>query len=95
MIARTIYRNPDYVFLDEATNSLDALNERAIVENLKSFYENRTVIVIAHRLSTVKDADNIIVMGNGKILESGTHECLIKKHSSYYTLVKNQLQMYT
>lgn len=95
LIARTIYRNPDYVFLDEATNSLDALNERAIVENLKSFYENRTVIVIAHRLSTVKDADNIIVMGNGKILESGTHECLIKKHGSYYTLVKNQLQMYT
>ncbi len=93
LIARTIYRNPDYVFLDEATNSLDALNERTIVENLKSFYENRTVIVIAHRLSTVKDADNIIVMGNGRVLESGTHECLIKKKGSYYTLVKNQLQM--
>ncbi len=93
LIARTIYRNPDYLFLDEATNSLDTVNERMIVENLKTFFKDKTVIIIAHRLSTVKDADNIIVMGKGRIVESGTHEHLLKAQGAYYNLVKNQLQL--
>lgn len=93
LIARAIYRNPDYIFLDEATNSLDTSNERVIVENLKSFYKNKTVVIVAHRLSTVKDADHIIVVGNGRIVESGTHEYLLKLKGEYYSLVKNQLQL--
>lgn len=93
LIARTIYRNPDYLFLDEATNSLDTVNERIIVENLKKFFQDKTVIIIAHRLSTVKDADNIIVIGDGQIVESGRHEQLLKKQGAYYNLVKNQLQL--
>lgn len=92
LIARAIYRNPDYIFLDEATNSLDAMNERTIVENLKTFFKKRTVIIIAHRLSAVKDADNIIVLKKGKIVESGTHESLLEKQGAYHALVKNQLQ---
>lgn len=93
LIARTIYRNPDYLFLDEATNSLDTVNERIIVENLKKFFQDKTVIIIAHRLSTVKDADNIIVIGDGQIVESGKHKQLLKKQGAYYNLVKNQLQL--
>lgn len=93
LIARAIYRDPDYIFLDEATNSLDAVNERSIVENLKTFFKERTVIIIAHRLSTVKDADNIIVLGKGRIVESGTHESLLKRQGTYHALVKNQLQL--
>ena len=93
LIARAIYRNPAYIFLDEATNSLDSVNERSIVENLRTFFKDKTVIIIAHRLSTVKDADNIVVLGKGRIIESGTHESLLKAKSAYYALVKNQLQL--
>ncbi|MEE3448803.1 MAG: peptidase domain-containing ABC transporter [Bacteroidales bacterium] len=93
LIARAVYKNPDYIFLDEATNALDAENERKIVENLSKFYQDKTVIVAAHRLSTVKNADKIIVLSNGKIAEVGTHESLSEKRGIYYNLVKNQLEL--
>ncbi|MBO7599086.1 MAG: peptidase domain-containing ABC transporter [Bacteroidales bacterium] len=93
LIARAVYKNPDFIFLDEATNALDAENERKIVENLSKFYENKTVIVAAHRLSTVKNADQIIVLDNGQITETGTHETLSAKKGLYYNLVKNQLEL--
>ena len=93
LIARAVYKNPRYIFLDEATNALDAENERAIVENLNDFYRGRTVIVVAHRLSTVKNADQIIVLGHGKILETGNHASLIEKRGAYYQLVRNQLEL--
>ena len=93
LIARAVYKNPDFIFLDEATNSLDAKNERAIVENLDGFYKGRTVVVVAHRLSTVKNADQIIVVDGGKIVETGNHASLIEKRGAYYNLVKNQLEL--
>lgn len=93
LIARAVYKNPDFIFLDEATNALDAKNERAIVENLDEFYKGRTVVVVAHRLSTVKNADQIIVLDSGKVVESGNHTTLIKKKGAYYNLVKNQLEL--
>lgn len=93
LIARAVYKNPDIIFFDEATNSLDSVNEKIIMDNLNSFYEGKTVVIIAHRLSTIKNADNIIVMNNGKIIEEGTHEMLIAKKGAYYTLVKNQLDI--
>jgi len=93
LIARAVYKNPDFIFLDEATNSLDAKNERAIVESLDEFYKGRTVIVVAHRLSTVKNADQIIVVDGGKIVETGNHASLIEKRGAYYNLVKNQLEL--
>ena len=93
LIARAVYKNPEYLFFDEATSALDANNEKKIVDNLSSFYKNRTVLVIAHRLSTVRDADQIIVMESGKIIEVGNHEDLTRKKGSYYTLVKNQLEL--
>ena len=93
LIARAVYKNPDFIFLDEATNALDAKNERAIVENLDEFYKGRTVIVVAHRLSTVKNADQIIVVDGGKIVEIGNHNSLIEKRGAYYNLVKNQLEL--
>lgn len=93
LIARMVYRNPDYIFLDEATNSLDAANERAIVENLAGFYRGRTVVVVAHRLSTVRDADCIVVMDKGRIAEQGTHAELVERRGHYYTLVHNQLEL--
>ena len=93
LIARAVYKNPRYIFLDEATNALDAENERVIVENLNDFYQGRTVVVVAHRLSTVKNADQIIVLGHGKILETGNHVSLIEKKGAYYHLVKNQLEL--
>lgn len=93
LIARAVYRNPDFIFLDEATNSLDAGNERRIVENLAKFYQGRTVVVVAHRLSTVRDADNIVVLDGGQIVESGTHKDLIDRQGEYYRLVKNQLEL--
>lgn len=92
-IARTVYRNPHYIFLDEATSSLDANNERVIMRNLDHFLQNKTVVVIAHRLSTVKNADQIIVLENGKIKETGTHLELIAQKEYYYELVKNQLEL--
>jgi len=93
LIARVIYKNPDIIIFDEATNSLDANNEKAIVENLAGFFEGKTVIVVAHRLSTVKDADKIVVLDGGRIIETGTHESLIVKRGAYFNLVKNQLEL--
>ena len=93
LIARAVYKNPDFIFLDEATNALDAKNERAIVENLDEFYKGRTVVVVAHRLSTVKNADQIIVLDGGHVVEIGNHSTLIEKKGTYYNLVKNQLEL--
>ncbi|MDY5388214.1 MAG: ATP-binding cassette domain-containing protein, partial [Muribaculaceae bacterium] len=93
LIARAVYKNPDFIFLDEATNSLDARNERQIVERLEEFYKGRTVVVVAHRLSTVKNADQIIVLDEGKVVETGDHSSLIEKKGAYYNLVKNQLEL--
>lgn len=93
LIARAIYKDPQYLFFDEATNALDANNEKAIVENLQEFFKGRTVIVVAHRLSTVKNADNIVVLHEGKIAEEGTHAYLSVVRGRYYELVKNQLEL--
>lgn len=93
LIARAVYKNPDFVLFDEATNSLDANNEKVILNNLKSFFKNRTSIIVAHRLSTVQDADQIVVLEKGEIVEIGTHLELSKKKGSYYQLVKNQLEL--
>jgi ATP-binding cassette subfamily B protein len=93
LIARAVYKNPGFIFLDEATNALDAKNERAIVENLNKFYEGRTVVVVAHRLSTVKNADQIVVIDGGRVVETGNHATLIKQRGAYYNLVKNQLEL--
>ena len=93
LIARAVYKNPDYIFLDEATNSLDANNERSIVENLDKFYKGKTVVIVAHRLSTVRNADQIVVIDHGKVVEIGNHESLTAKRGAYYNLVKNQLEL--
>lgn len=93
LVARAVYKNPQFIFLDEATNALDAKNERAIVENLNEFYKGRTVVVVAHRLSTVKNADQIVVLDAGKVVEVGDHSTLIAKQGTYYNLVKNQLEL--
>jgi ATP-binding cassette subfamily B protein len=93
LIARAVYKNPDFIFLDEATNALDANNERAIVENLSEFYKGRTVVVVAHRLSTVINAGQIVVMEKGRVVEIGTHTELIAKQGAYFNLVKNQLEL--
>ncbi|MCX6302969.1 MAG: peptidase domain-containing ABC transporter [Bacteroidia bacterium] len=93
LIARVVYKNPDIIIFDEATNSLDANNEKAIVENLTSFFKGKTVIIVAHRLSTVRNADKIVVMDNGRIVETGTHGSLIEDNGPYFNLVKNQLEL--
>ncbi|MGM9798375.1 MAG: peptidase domain-containing ABC transporter [Parabacteroides sp.] len=93
LIARAIYKNPDFLLFDEATNALDANNERAIVENLANFYRGRTVLVVAHRLSTVKQADQIVVLEKGCVVEVGKHEELIHRGGAYYHLVRNQLEL--
>jgi len=93
LIARAVYKNPNYIFLDEATNSLDANNERMIVEHLDEFYKGKTVVIVAHRLSTVKNADQIVVLDKGKVVETGNHETLTAKRGAYYNLVKNQLEL--
>lgn len=93
LIARAVYKNPDYILFDEATNALDANNERIIIDHLSDFFEKRTAIIVAHRLSTVSHADNIIVMDKGEVVEQGTHSELVAKRGFYYELVKNQLEL--
>ncbi|WP_316771116.1 peptidase domain-containing ABC transporter [Pedobacter frigiditerrae] len=93
LIARAVYKNPEYIFFDEATNSLDANNESIIMQNLEEFFKGKTVVVVAHRLSTVKNADNIVVLDKGVIIEQGTHAELTKSKGEYYQLVKNQLEL--
>lgn len=93
LIARAIYKDPQYLFFDEATNALDANNERVIMQNLQELFRGKTVIIVAHRLSTVRNADQIIVLENGMITENGTHQELTEKKGSYYHLVKNQLEL--
>ncbi len=93
LIARAVYKNPDYLFFDEATNALDANNERAIMHNLEEFFQNKTVVVVAHRLSTVKNADQIVVLEKGEIVEIGTHGELVVQRGRYFELVSNQLEL--
>jgi ABC-type bacteriocin/lantibiotic exporters, contain an N-terminal double-glycine peptidase domain len=93
LIARLVYKNPDFLFFDEATNALDAKNERQITDNLQEFYKGKTVVIVAHRLSTVQNADNIVVLDKGRIVEQGTHLELTNKKGIYYQLVKNQLEL--
>lgn len=93
LIARAVYKDPAYIFFDEATNSLDANNEKTIMDNMKLFFKNRTVVVVAHRLSTVKNADTIVVLEKGKIVEQGNHTELIAHQGAYFNLVKDQLEL--
>ncbi len=93
LIARTVYKDPDYFFFDEATNALDANNEKVIVENLQQILKGKTAVIVAHRLSTVKNADNIVVLEKGKIIEQGSHIELVSKRGAYYELVRNQLEL--
>ena len=93
LIARAVYKDPEYIFFDEATASLDAFNEMLIMENLEEFFAGKTVIIVAHRLSTVMNADKIIVLESGEIVEYGTHEDLTERRGAYYHLVKNQLEL--
>ena len=93
LIARAIYKNPQLLVFDEATSSLDTINERRIMDNLNGFFKDRTVIVVAHRLSTVVNADNIIYLENGRIAEHGTHKELVAKKGKYYELIRNQLEL--
>jgi ATP-binding cassette subfamily B protein len=93
LIARAIYKNPQYLFFDEATSALDAETERAITENLQQFFKGRTVVVIAHRLSTVRHANQIVVLEQGRIVECGSHDELVTRRNQYYHLVKNQLEL--
>jgi ATP-binding cassette, subfamily B, bacterial len=95
LIARAVYKNPYYIFFDEATNALDSKNERVIMENMEQFFSGRTVVVVAHRLSTVKKADQIVVLDKGKIAERGTHQELVEKKGAYFNLVKDQLELGT
>ena len=93
LIARAVYKNPHYIFFDEATSALDAENEKIIHDNLQQFFKGKTVLIIAHRLSTVKNADQIIVLKNGKIAEIGNHQQLVQNKADYFNLVKNQLEL--
>lgn len=93
LIARAVYKNPHFILFDEATSALDAENEKVIHDNLQSFFKGKTVIIVAHRLSTVKNADQIIVLKNGEIVEQGNHQSLVNKKAEYYNLVKNQLEL--
>lgn len=93
LIARAVYKNPGFILFDEATNSLDSNNESQIIRNLEMFFEGRTVIIVAHRLSTIKNADQIVVINNGTIVETGSHTELVKRKGYYFTLISNQLEL--
>jgi len=93
LIARAVYKNPEFLFFDEATSALDAENEKIIHDHLQQFFSGRTVLIIAHRLSTVKNADQLIVLKNGKVIEQGLHTELVANRLEYYNLVKNQLEL--
>ena len=93
LIARAVYKEPDFIFLDEATNALDSSNEKTIMENLSNFFQGKTVVIVAHRLSTVKNADQIVVLEKGEIVEKGTHKELVKVKGAYFNLVKDQLEL--
>ena len=93
LIARAVYKEPDFIFFDEATNALDAMNEKTIMENLGNFFKGKTVVIVAHRLSTVKNADQIVVLEKGEVVEKGTHKELVKMKGPYYNLVKDQLEL--
>ncbi len=93
LIARAVYKEPDFIFFDEATNALDATNERTIMDNLGTFFKGKTVVIVAHRLSTVKNADQIVVLEKGEIAETGTHKELVEKKGAYYNLVRDQLEL--
>jgi len=93
LIARAVYKNPDFLFIDEGTSSLDAKNEKKIMKNLEEFFEGKTVVIVAHRLSTVKNADQILVLEKGELVEQGSHKELTKKKGQYYDLIKNQLEL--
>jgi len=93
LIARVVYKNPEFLYFDEATNALDANNEKVILENLNEFFRGKTVVTVAHRLSTVKNADQIVVLEKGEIVEVGSHKELVDKKGAYYNLVKNQLEL--
>ncbi len=95
LIARAIYKNPKYLFFDEATSALDANNEKEIVSNLSNYLKNKTAVIIAHRLSTVRSADQIVVLDKGTIAEIGSHNDLVSKKGIYYDLVRNQLELGT
>jgi ATP-binding cassette subfamily B protein len=95
LIARAVYKEPDFIFFDEATNALDAKNEKTIMESLGSFFRGKTVVIVAHRLSTVKNADQIVVLEKGEIVEKGTHKELVEMKGAYYNLVKDQLELGT
>lgn len=95
LIARAIYKRPEFLLIDEGTSSLDAENERVIINNLQDFFRGRTVIVVAHRLSTVRHADQIVVLDSGKVAETGRHDELIQRKGAYFNLVKNQLELGT
>ena len=91
MIARALYKNPEFLFLDEATNSLDSINENILVQNLNEEFQSKTVVIIAHRLATIKKAENIVVMHAGNIVEMGSEKQLLNKRGYYYELFKNQM----
>ena len=93
LIARAVYKNPEILFFDEATSALDANNEKEIMQKLDIFFKDKTVVVIAHRLSTVMNADQIVVLDKGKIIEIGNHSALVAQKGNYFELVKNQLQL--
>ena len=93
LIARAVYKNPEMLFFDEATSALDANNEKEIMGKLDIFFKDKTVVVIAHRLSTVMNADQIVVLDKGKIIEMGSHSALVEQKGNYFELVRNQLQL--
>ena len=93
--AKIVYKDPKYIFFDEATNALDAHNEQVIMQNLEAAFKGKTVVIVAHRLSTVRNADNIIVLEKGEVIEQGSHQELTKKRGAYYQLVREQLELGT